>query len=691
MMKKILSVFLTAVLIFGCVSVNAAIPQNDGKGTVLTFNNWARNYPSQGTYCAVSTVSDDYFGTVKRYTTTGAYTSTTYKSLLAFDIDDTVSITSGEYVFVSFYYRVNSAVDSTKYSLPTSFNYSTYMNRNGNISNAMDISVTDEWHYMQTVRRVYSEPTSTTQIQFFLSADTSANTDKICIDIADPKAVYMGAVTAGSDATQSDQILSQLSSTGISAISIGETSVDLTANPSSYTTTDALTESDIAVTTSYGNADKVIIDKTESSTGTQFAVKVYPPATDYTSESAVPAQTYTIISEKASAQFKENGGYGTGIINDNIVPMYTGNLGREFNKITTLEGKTIADEPFDKIYNWERTAFTVEGTSNTSYIAFSAPGGKTAKAGDWIYVSFYYRINPDAPDGSSSRLYTSVRSILSENYLGSDATNKTTYININSASWIRAEYIQKLANDTDENWILKLSGPLTKDSEAGTVSGGYLNVDFADIQIIYFGENTGNTDDESVIKETINQKLNTCGLTNVYVNGEEVKSANPSKYETYSPRYSAGVTEKVEITGDTVYGAGTATVVRSKTDESVYYVKSYAPAYDFLNPNASLAESYEVDVKYSYDFYVQDGKLYGVSLEREDMKGVVIAALYSLDGNMTGVVGFKAFTLGSVPSAVIDMPSVTSENYAKVFVFEDVSGISPYIKAMTVTSEGITQ
>ena len=692
MLKRIISVLLSAALILGCISVSAAIPVNNGNGTVLTYSGWTRNSPSSGTYCGVSTVNDADFGTVSRYITKGVANGSnykTYKSVLQFTTDADVS--ANDYVFVSFYYRANTSVGSDTYSLPSGLKRAQKINRTTVNSVITSNFTAGEWNRYQGVLTAESATAAGGAVKLYISIDTSANTDKVCVDIADPKAVYMGAVTAEDSASENEQVIGKLSFTDISAVTVGGVSVDLAANPSSYKTVGAVTESDISVTTTYGSADKVVIEKSDTASGTEFVIKVYPPASDYTSADAVPAATYTVISESAYADFEENDGYGTGIINDNITPNYIGTVGRENSSVSLLEGSEISAEPFEKIYNWTRAPFTEVSANTNSYIAFSASDAKTAKAGDWVYVSFYYRINPQAPEGTSARIYTSLRSASKENYLGSDSTNKSTYLNINSTSWKRAEYIQKLAFDTDNVWYLKLSAPLSKDTTAGTVSGSYVNIDFADAQIVYFGENTGNTEDENTIKAAISGKLNNFGLKSVYVKGTEVKASDPSGYEVYSPCYVSGVANKVEMTGDTVYGAGTATVVKSKTEDGVWYVKSYAPAYDFLNPSDNLCEEYKVTVKRSYDFYEQDGKLYGASFENPSMSGAVMSVVYNADGTLSYIGGYKEFSVGVTPSELIDIPSVQDGRYAKIFVFNSISEMVPYIKAMVVTADGITQ
>ena len=145
------------------------------------------------------------------------------------------------------------------------------------------------------------------------------------------------------------------------------------------------------------------------------------------------------------------------------------------------------------------------------------------------------------------------------------------------------------------------------------------------------------------------------------------------------------------MTGDTVYGAGTATVVKSKTEDRVWYVKSYAPAYDFLNPSGNLCEEYKITVKRSYDFYEQDGKLYGVSFEKSSMNGAAMSVVYNADGTVSYIGGYKEFSVGVTPSELIDIPSVQGGRYAKIFVFNNISEMVPYRKAMVVTTDEITQ
>ena len=67
-MKKLLALLVVLTMVIGIMPiVSAAIPQNNGLGTALTFKEWSRNSPSSGSYCAVSTVEDATFGTATRY------------------------------------------------------------------------------------------------------------------------------------------------------------------------------------------------------------------------------------------------------------------------------------------------------------------------------------------------------------------------------------------------------------------------------------------------------------------------------------------------------------------------------------------------------------------------------------------------------------------------------------------------
>ena len=418
-MKKLLALLIVLTMVIGIMPVvSAAIPQNNGLGSALTFKEWSRNSPSKGKYCGVTSVDDATFGKVTRYEANGfvddsSYTQ--YKSFIHFNMPEGMTApVAGDKVMVSFYYRINTG---NGYVAPTTFSGSSSLNKNATTGrNYGDVSITDEWQYVSYIAGVDSTLYGSPVLRQVVRFTTSKNTDKVSIDIADPKAVYMGAVTAEGDVTANAQIESALSTTAITSLKVGGTAVDLSANPTTYTTEEDLTAESIAVATRYGAADKVVVDV--AADGLSATVKVYAPYINWMAADAVPSVTYTI--EKLQVKdpvvtVTENNGYGTAVIGGLQSPTVVGTVGREFGKLETIKGSDAA--PFDEYYSWTREEFKVEGTNNQSYLAVSGELPEGAEAGDWVYVSFYYRTynrftNSDGEvvDNNQIDLYPSIRS-----------------------------------------------------------------------------------------------------------------------------------------------------------------------------------------------------------------------------------------------------------------------------------------
>lgn len=725
-MRRILAIVLTAVMALGLAPVSAAIVQNGGKGTPLAFEAWVRNSPSSGIYAGVSAVTgDETFGTVYRYTTTGTPNGanyTTYKSILNFNIDETVAVTAGDRVFISFYYRVNTAVGDTAYAAPTAWRLAGTACRNATTGRTLDISQTDVWQYASFVTSVYDTPSTTAAVHQYMGVIAAANTDQICVDIADPKAVYMGAVTQESgEEDAGSQVFAALSETAITSLTVGGTAVDLTENPAAYTAAAAVTAEDIAVSTAYGIADKVTV----AADGDDYTIKLWPPAADW--RTAQPYTTYTVSApEPPYVEITENGGKGTVVLHDNADPTYVGSVGRDRIRVETLSGAAIAEEPFDRVYSWTRDAFSIEGTSNTSYMSFDVEGMPAAKAGDWVYVSFYYRVYNrftdtagTASDGHTVDLYPSIRSAGNDNPYYRTETAKYIRITADAAAedavseWQRLSYIQKLEYDTDDLWTLKLANPLARNTADGIIECNGRKLDIAGVQILYFGSPSGNTTDEDVIKSAIQDQLETCGLTKVYVNGAEVKSENPLNVTIAAPRHAAGE-NAVSISGDTVFGAGTANVVQSKTDGNVYYVKSYAPAYDFLDASDTRYETYTVTVEPTYDFYgfalKQNGEavtdytalnsgpytleLLGDNGTDAPLTGVLVAASYASNGTLlrASAAPFSLAADSTAQQLSAELPGAgQAPAYIRFYILDGFSVVRPYVKAIETSADGLAQ
>ena len=711
-MKKLLALLIVLTMVMGIMPVvSAAIPQNNGFGTVQEFSAWNRNSPSGSPWIGYSVIEDETFGTLYRHTITGSNGTknnkgpyTTYKGFLLFEKSADVTVTAGDKVFVSFYYRVNTNVDGVEYTTPKAVYTANNISQNTSTGTQLDISVTDTWCYYSAIKSIHSSPASTTDLRQYTGIYTNAYTDKVCIDIAEPTVVYLGAVTAEDNATVNEQIQSSLSTTAITSLTVDGTAVDLTANPTTYTTEEDITAESIAVTTRYGTADKVVVDV--AADGQSAKVKVYAPYVDWTATDAVPSVTYTI--EKLQVKdpvvtITENNGYGTAVIGGLQSPTVVGTVGREFAKLETIKGSDAA--PFDEYYSWTREEFKVEGTNNQSYLAVSGELPEGAEAGDWVYVSFYYRTynrftNSDGEvvDNNQIDLYPSIRSDSKETPYYRTATAKYIRLSPDLSSdsdvgeWKKLAFIQKLDNATNESWTLKLSSTHIKNSD-GTISGNNRKFDFADIKVVYFGTPTSDTPDtdDSFYVAAIQNAAGNYGLSAIYVDGEEVDTnTNPLSYTTYTtPRYTAREKHSV-VTGDTIHGAGMANVVET---DAGFTVKSYPLDYDWLSGTDNRVAAYTVNEVAEYDFYdfAINGNTFTLKADNaltSTKNGVIILASYNAMGKMLKMKAepFSINGLGNTLSVTV--PEASGVASMKVFVWDGIASSVPYVK--TIVVEDIT-
>lgn len=712
-MKKILALILAITMVMGIIPVvSAAIPQNNGNGTVLTFNEWLRNSPSGGTWIGYQIIDDDTFGTIHRHTTTGSTASksyTTYKGFLKFDITSDVTITASDKVFVSFYYRVNTSVGDTEYSTPKNVYTANNILQDTSTGTTLDISKTDTWVYYSAIKSVHSSPKSTTDLRQYTGIFTNNATDKVCIDIAEPTAIYLGAVTAEDNATINEQIEAKLSTTAITGITVGGTAVDLTANPTSYMVEEAVAAEDIAVTTKYGTADKVVIE--EAQDGTSVTVKVYAPYTDWKASGATPSVTYTINvkqEEPVYVNITENNGNGTGVIIGHELPEYVGSAGRKYNKIETIKGDSTS--PFDEYYSWTREEFTVESTSNTSYLALSGTVPAGAAKGDWVYVSFYYRnynrfknsAGQDV-DNNGMDITPSIRTNNIDFPLYDVDVNNRKYIRLapdpdatnDVGEWKKITYIQKIVNgdnDINANWTLKISNIHTKNTTAGTVSGTNRKIDFADIKVAYFGvptvQNAEPGEEDAAIIEAIKEAAGNYGLTDVYVNEKKVNTeSNPTSYTLTAPRLTARE-NLVNVVANSIHGAG-MTYVTENND--VYTIKSLPLDYDWLSGTDNRVAMYTVNEIAEYDFY--DFSLDGTTLSlKADIgagalfNGVLIGASYGENNKLLKMTAETLSNLtGNANELSVTVPDATETvKSLKFFVWDSLTSTTPYVKSILV-------
>jgi len=666
-MKKLLAFLVVLTMLIGIMPVVSA----DTSGYV-SFTDIS---VGKNAGCTVYSDSDPDFDYVRRVDSTG--TAKIYVRGIA-----PCSIASGEYVYVTFYYKtLSDTAPSSFYAYGTTESKSSGKTQFGYANTA------GAWSRAEFFIPAGQAYASGANVNVYMVMPSSSG--KVMY-VADAKMVYTGA----------SNDTSALETTAITSLTVGGTKIDLAANPDSCTAANVVDAADVVVTTTYGDADKVTV--TPSEDGKALVVKVYAPAIDYRGENVTPTATYTVNQPKASeftfdAQCKINS--ANVMVSSGIKPVSDENVW-----IDVLTGEETAGTNFDTIYtfNIKEGSKTVDGDISTSeatnFIFLASTFDDAPVLGDYVYVKFYARAmetytdeNGNTVNGEALRMYPRI----SNNQLKIGSANffNTTY------EWVEYEYLvnttQNMVNE--EQYVLRFANipSLTKNNdESGKVvstTGNYTNaqIQIAGIQVINFGKPivTSGSPSDTEINNKIDEMLSTCGLTGIYRSDSEDnlydKNTNPLIVST-GPRYIAN-TDKVKITGDTIFGKGTAEVIKNGNE---YTFVSYAPNYDFIN-NTGNKEEFTLTVTYDYDFYgfAFDDNAFTLKADNcltTSINGVIIGASYDAMGKMLKLKAEPFSINGLANTLSVTVPEATGVASYKFFVWDSVASGKPYVKTIVV-------
>lgn len=607
-------------------------------------------------------------------------------------------ISSGEYFYVTFYYMTNT--DGTA---PDSFQYYKVTDSNNTTRVNIDYAPTEgKWVQGSFVIAAGKDYARGDQVKVgFINYKSSGKV----ISIADPRIVYIG----------SSKDTTALGTTAITGITIGDAPVDLSANPESFTTSDIVEASDIKVNTTYGDADKVIVESLNY--GREFLVKVYAPTEDYKKVGAVPSDTYTIVlpepEEPEELVFTFEPEYK--IHSENVV---RADLIRSIAKnnvwTETLTGEDTVGTNFDTIYtyNVKEGTHTVTGdpgsSGSTNMWYFNSDLDDEPVLDDYVFVKFYIRALEsytneagETVNGTNVSMYPR----LSNSVLKVSGSNafKTTY-EWKEYTWL-VKVDETMANDGE--WRFRLAnvvaGTANKDDSGAVVSttGTFENaqIQVAGVEVINLGKPivTSGIPTEADVKAKANEVLSTCGLTGVYRSDVEdslYDGSSSSVTLSVGPRYTAN-NDGFVLSGDTIFGNGTANVVKTG---NTYKFASYAPNYNHLTGEGNK-EEFTVTINCDYDFYdfAFAGNTFTLKADNglETVKeGVLVGASYDANGKMLKMKAepFSINGLGNLLSVTV--PSAEGVASMKFFVWDGITTNVPYVKTIVIsdiTNGKITQ
>ncbi|MDO4563901.1 MAG: hypothetical protein Q4C12_08760 [Clostridia bacterium] len=625
-MSKFFSLLLAVTIALTALTAVAAIPENGGKGTKLAFSGITQSQ-GQG---STATVADDTFGTIYRMTNSGG---TYYRPYLEFAKTQNLLYSAGDYLYISFYWRaIDGESPATYFNTAVSFENFAAPAKSIGTSAAMNYG---SWNKMEMVLPNNADRTWTNMrlpLQFG-GSDTTARV----IDITAPVCYYLGAATGDSE----DAILAEFRQTfsndsSIAALTVGGTSVDLTANPSSY---DAgavtLTLADVEVTPT--SADAFVV-KEEVGEGV-FKITVYSQAANIVSPNSGETTSYTVTYSKEEINIPENGGKGTKLA---------------FSGIVHSQGQgsiaTVADDTFGTICRMTNSG----GTYYRPYLEFAKTMNLLYSAGDYLYISFYWR----ALDGESPATYFNA-AVSFENF-AVPAKSIGTSAAMNYGSWNKAEMV--LPNNADRTWTdMRLSLQFGGSDATARV------IDIAAPVCYYLGAATGG-DADAILTEFRKTFSSDSSIAALTVGGTSVDlAANPSSYDAgkaniTSANVSVIVSEgayviKSDAAGEikiTVYPQN-ANILNAAQDKTEYII-----TYSELTLEKAGNSSTAGTIRFATKLTVPEGKdveYYGTFMIPESIFSDPQADALKVDAR-----GTETITSGQIYGA--DLTGIPNEFYA---------------------------
>lgn len=260
-MKKLLGFTLVlCMLITSLVSVNAdsatdvVITENNGKGTVIVggiddlasaIKNCSNTANSTGTnknwsVVSIADIDDDNFDKAIRIESKGTTAAPGTNQVRAtFETD---AIEAGEYIYVSFYYRVLSKLGDTTYTtMPQGFSVSEIGVSSGRVraigatSDYNSAAEFDTWYklsYVYPLSKAVEAGNRYLQLAF---TRPSGGLQTYAMEVAGLNIMTFGIPTGPSADLIKNEVISVLDTADFSSVKFGEKEIDLSVYPTQYT------------------------------------------------------------------------------------------------------------------------------------------------------------------------------------------------------------------------------------------------------------------------------------------------------------------------------------------------------------------------------------------------------------------------------------------------------------------------
>ena len=255
----ILSVIITSFATFSAsADVTVVVPENDGKGTVLvggignlasaikncsnTNNLVGGTEASNKNWSVVSIedVDDTYFDKVIRMESKGTTATPSTNQVRATFATDGIS--AGEYIYVSFYYRLLSKLGDKTYSeKPPAISLPEIGVNSGRVTpqtqagQYISAENFDTWYKVTYLYPLTSAVASGNTYQQFTFSKPSGNLPEYVVEVADLNIMTFGVATGPSTDMIKNKITKVLDDADFSSVKFGGNEVDLSVYPDEYT------------------------------------------------------------------------------------------------------------------------------------------------------------------------------------------------------------------------------------------------------------------------------------------------------------------------------------------------------------------------------------------------------------------------------------------------------------------------
>ena len=676
--KRVLGLMLCAVMIFGTIGANAALPaMKYDKGVDKISYGYAGN---KGTY---TTAVDNEMGKTHRWTTekaSGEYSRFSV-SLYFANRGENTGIKEGDKFYISYYYRLNTPeTDGNVTAAATGLDMSEILHDDKNFKQKLASAeeADGNWRRYEGIIQINKDRDWYESGLYFQMGVVKNNVASV--DFAAIRAIHLGAATDEEDGTTVLQQIQNTFSTNskIKSIKIGNTEIDLNENPYSCSVVGSVESVSKNVTVVPESSDATVkITTPDEST---CLITVYSARADLLNPSAGQYTVYAIECIRPEVIIGANDGRGI-----------RGTADGTYQVEGEADRGIVNDGIFGNVYRYG-AVYTEKAKWPKFNLNF--PIEKTAvNKADYVYFSFYYRVNAAETD---SRVTAQPTYICRSSEVSGLKNTKNLDIS-KPGEWQRAEYIIPYGADTETVGI-----PVRFQYGAKNF-GDYVSFDFAAAECYLLGNVTyfdGATEEDfsNAVAEKLKSTFTSAKTFNeLSVYGVKADLSREAWSFVGSPeKVTAGL--KYTTTEDGAY------VAVKKQDAKTVAIRVYSHLADIPNAKPCEYKDYTItnDVlingyKLSYegsevtDFSQFAAGSYTVEFNvAKDAETAfaanVFAGAYDEGGALIGV-GSASISGGiAAVSAQINVNSAPS--YFKVFVFD---GLMPHMSTTLINGSGIRE